>query len=293
MDGIVCVDKPKGFTSFDAVAKCRGILGERRMGHTGTLDPMATGVLVLLAGRATGAADYIPDTSKSYTARLRFGAVSDTYDATGKVAETPGAVIPEPGEVACALEKFRGEIRQVPPAYCAVWVDGKRAYDIARKGGEVKLSPRAVTVYDISSRHIGGREYELSVECSKGTYIRSLVHDLGQLLGCGAVLTGLVRTSCCGFTLGDCFTIERLQELRGRNEQHTALMPVSRLFTGLPRLVLSGEDLRRYVNGAVWDEPAADGIYAVYGREFLGLAESRDGKCRSKKLFADPREVAE
>ncbi len=290
MDGLICVNKPGDFTSFDVVAKCRGILRERRIGHGGTLDPMATGVLPLFLGRATGAVDLCPDTSKTYIAGIQLGLVTDTYDITGKPVRSS-----EPGDlgvrdIEAVLPGFRGEIEQLPPMYSAVKVQGQRLYDIARSGREIERKTRPVTVDELVCYEEDGGLF-LRVTCSKGTYVRTLVHDIGQKLGCGAALSSLVRTRACGFTLTDCVTLQQLQECRNEGDETRYLRPVSDVFKTLPELGITGEKLRRFANGAEFETEVPDGLYTVFHDGFIGLCTVSQNVGHTKKIFRDPIEI--
>lgn len=249
--GIICVNKPQGFTSFDVIAKMRGILKMKRLGHAGTLDPMATGVLPVFAGRATKACDILPDHDKTYEAGFRFGITTDTQDVTGTVTkERPASVTAE--QLEKALESFRGEIMQVPPMYSAVSVGGKRLYDLARKGIEVEREARAVTIYKLDILSFNEMEQSgiLTVSCSKGTYIRTLINDIGEALGCGGIMTSLVRTAACGFTLSDCVTLEQLQEAASSGGDFSEFVkPIESVFEGLPAVRLSPAQEKIYRNG--------------------------------------------
>ncbi|MBC8545869.1 tRNA pseudouridine(55) synthase TruB [Clostridiaceae bacterium NSJ-31] len=286
MTGILLINKPAGFTSFDVVAKLRGISKTRRIGHAGTLDPMATGVLPLLFGAATKACDRLPNTDKRYRAELRLGITTDTQDITGTVLSR-NEVHASARDVERALARFRGEIMQVPPMYSAVQVGGRRLYDIAREGGTVERAARPVTIHRLELLEADGREhvYTIDVSCSKGTYIRTLCHDLGQELGCGATLTGLCRTEAAGFGLEQCLTLEQAQRMADAGEFERALLPVSTLFAGMQRVTLDERRARLFCNGVRLDLarnrlPALEGGYAVYGpgNRFLGLAHNDYGK---------------
>jgi len=294
MNGILCVNKPQDFTSFDVVAKLRGILRERRLGHGGTLDPMATGVLPVFVGTATKACDIMPDNTKSYRAGFRLGESTTTQDVTGEVltrsdmavgGEALRAVIPE----------FIGDIMQLPPMYSAVQVNGQRLYDLARKGVEVEREPRPITVYgiDLVSYDEGAREGVLDISCGKGTYIRTIINDIGERLGCGGVMTSLVRTSSGGFTLADCFTFEQIQQARDEDRLEELILPIERVFTKLPKLRLGEAQMRMYRNGVkldlarIRDIKAGVTEYAVYGSDgaFIGtaLADFENGILRVAK----------
>lgn len=293
MDGIICVDKPEGFTSFDVVAKCRGILRERRIGHGGTLDPMATGVLVLFLGRATTACDLVPVQEKSYVAGLKLGVDTDTYDITGKVVSTGNCKGISLDNINSLLPEFSGEIMQTPPMFSAIQVKGQRLYDLARNGQKVELQPRSIRVSSLTAER-DGENYRLNIRCSKGTYVRSLVHDIGQKLGCGAVMTALRRTECCGFSLADCVSIEQLQAARNEDNIEQYLRPVEQAFAASPVIRLAADRVKYFVCGAEsrMDGNLADGLYAVWHKDrFLGLGEMREGVCFTKKLFVDPLEI--
>ena len=194
MNGILLVDKPAGWTSHDVVAKLRGVLGERRMGHSGTLDPMATGLLVVFAGRATRAVSFSENHTKCYEAHLRLGLTTDTQDTTGTVLSRAERAVSR-AELEAVLPQFRGDILQVPPMYSALKVDGKKLYEIARRGGEVARKARPITIEELTVLGEADGDYILRVRCSKGTYIRTLCHDIGAALGCGGVMSALRRTA--------------------------------------------------------------------------------------------------
>lgn len=297
MNGIICVNKPAGFTSFDVVAKLRGILQTRKLGHGGTLDPMATGVLPVFAGTATKACDIMPDNSKSYRAGFRFGVTTDTQDITGEVLSQSDMQVRE-SDITAVLPDFTGDIMQVPPMYSAVQVNGQRLYDLARKGIEVEREPRPIQVFgiDIISYDENTREGIMDISCGKGTYIRTLINDIGGKLGCGGVMTSLVRTSSGGFTLGDCFTFEQIQKAKDEDRLGELFLPVEKVFAKLPKLRLGEVQTRMYRNGVKLDLARVCKIkagvteYAVYGfgGTFLGtaLADFENGVLRVGKNFA-------
>lgn len=302
MDGIIIVDKPQDFTSFDVVAVMRRLSGERKIGHTGTLDPMATGVLPLLLGKATRAIPFLDDTDKEYSASFRFGVSTDTQDSTGTVlAESD---LPVPLErLEAVLPEFRGDILQVPPMYSAVQKNGRRLYDLARQGIEVEREPRPVTVYRLELRDYDEavRSGTLTVRCSKGTYIRTLCADLGERLGAHGMMTGLRRTIASGFTLEDAVTLERARELSGQGALIGRVLPVERVFLQNPVLAVTHAQATRFLNGGALSlnrtglaqECAADGtVYRVLApqREFLGLGRvcAESGELRVLRLFAEP-----
>ncbi len=270
-NGILCINKPQGFTSFDVVAKIRGILGQRRVGHAGTLDPMATGVLPVFAGRATRVCDIAPRREKSYRAGLRLGLTTDTQDSTGAVLSKTAASITRQ-QLEQALASFMGDSMQLPPMYSAIKIDGQKLYHLARQGMEVQRPRRPITVYSI---HL----LEFDPACSEGTYVRTLCHDAGQLLGVGAVMTSLCRTRALGFGLADCITLEQLQAAADRGRLPEVILPTERALADYPPLVLDEVQTRLLCNGVRLDLtripncPPSD-IVRVRGADgrFLGLA---------------------
>lgn len=282
LNGIICINKPEGFTSFDVIAKLRGILKMKKLGHSGTLDPMAIGVLPVFAGSATKAISILPDTDKSYLAGFKLGIVTDTEDITGKILkECPFSVSKE--EIEKTAEAFRGNISQTPPMYSAVSVDGKRLYDLARKGIEIDRPSREITVseFNISDFNEETGEGYIDITCSKGTYVRTLINDMGQKLGCGAVMTSLVRTKANGFSLKDCFTLEEIEKLRDESRLDSAIKCTEKLFLALPSLTLNSKKTQMYKNGVKLRLNELDGFdgkeqYRIYSAEniFLGIAKA-------------------
>ena len=283
-NGIVVIDKPAGWTSMDVCAKIRGILHEKRVGHGGTLDPMATGVLPVFVGQATRAVEFAENGQKEYVAGLRLGLVTDTQDVTGETLEThPAAVSRE--AVEAALARFRGDIQQIPPMYSAIKINGQKLYDLARRGKTVERKPRGVTIYALELLdQTGEADYLLRCRCSKGTYIRTLCHDLGQALGCGGALSSLRRTMSAGFTLDQAVTIEDVQS-RGE----ALLLPTDRLFADHPAYTVPtpGREARVRNGGPITDPALADGTYRVYGQngDFLCLSRARGGVLTAVKNF--------
>lgn len=254
MDGIIVINKPEKFTSFDVVAVMRGVAKTKKVGHTGTLDPMATGVLPLLFGNATKAQSLLPDSSKEYIAEFKLGITTDTLDIWGTVKENKPVSI-SVSDIENLLPEFTGDILQLPPMYSAVQKDGKRLYELARQGIEVEREKRSVNVstlklldYDEASN-----TGKLLVSCSKGTYIRSLIDDIGAELGCGAVMTSLCRTSACGFTLENAITIEEAKELASSNSLNSVLHSVEGVFTPYRQVVVSQPQAKRFCNGGQLD----------------------------------------
>ena len=283
LNGVIVLDKPQGFTSFDAVAVVRGLSREKKIGHTGTLDPMATGVLPLLLGRAAKACDLLADTGKEYRASFRLGERRDTGDCTGQVVETDETPVSRE-RLEEALKGFRGDILQVPPMYSAVSVGGKRLYELARKGLEVERRARPVTIFSLELGAYDGeaREGELAVSCSKGTYIRVLIEDIARAAGTAGTMTALRRTRACGFSLEDALPLERLKELAGQGEFASLLRPVDSLFAACPAVSVSAAQSARFLNGGWLDTarlrlappPPEEGtLCRIYGpeRRFLGL----------------------
>lgn len=283
MNGILCVNKPEGFTSFDVVAKLRGILQMKRLGHGGTLDPMATGVLPIFVGTATKACDIMPDNSKSYRAGFALGKTTDTQDITGKLLSQSEMPVTEEA-VSGVIPEFTGKISQLPPMYSAVQVNGIRLYDLARQGIEVERAPREIFVDKLilESYDAEKRQGSLFISCSKGTYIRTIINDIGEKLGCGGIMTSLVRLSSGGFTLDDCYNFEEIQQARDEDRLSGLILPVERVFTKLPKLRLGEAQTRMYKNGVKLDlsrihrlRDDAD-LYTVYGYngEFIGTASA-------------------
>ena len=261
MNGIIILDKPSGFTSFDAVAVLRGLSHQKKIGHTGTLDPMATGVLPILLGRAAKALNFLPDTGKEYVASFRLGERRDTGDITGEVVErSPAPVALEALEA--ALPRFRGEILQVPPMYSAVSVGGKRLYELARKGLEVDRPARPVTIsrLELLSYDPQTKEGSLRVGCSKGTYIRALIEDLARAAGSCGAMTALRRTSACGFSQEDAHSLEALKALAAEGRLEEALLPVEGLFALYPAVRVSPAQATRFQNGGGLDLARLRGV---------------------------------
>ena len=249
MNGVVLIKKEKEFTSFDVVAVVRKLTGQKKVGHTGTLDPNATGVLPVLLGTATKAQDIIPCHDKKYRADFRFGIATDTLDIWGEVIEEKAAEVTV-GQLEKALRCFRGEIEQLPPMYSAVSVDGKRLYQYAREGREVERKLRRVTVYSLElvSFDEGSQSGTLDIYCSNGTYIRTIIDDLARSLGTVGVMTGLVRREACGYRLEDCMTLDQLKERIDAGD-YSFLHSVESIFSEYPELVVSDKQANRFVNG--------------------------------------------
>lgn len=286
MTGIICVNKDKDITSFSAVSRLRGITGERKAGHTGTLDPMATGVLPVMLGGATRFLDYLPDSDKGYRAGFILGKTTDTLDITGNITGEYEVNVTE-RDVENALNIFRGVISQVPPMYSAVSVDGKRLYDLARKGVEVDRPSRRVEIKKLELAGVSDGEYTIDVLCTKGTYIRTLIDDIGRALGCGAVMTSLTRTAAMGFTLDDCVTLDELQKRKDSGIPFDdVLIDIEKMFAVYDSVFVSPAQARRFSNGGALSQERINkqlspGLYRVYsqGSLFLGLGELDAQKC--------------
>lgn len=286
MNGILLVDKPRDWTSFDVAAKLRGLCAVRRVGHSGTLDPLATGLLVLFLGRATRAVSFAEGHDKRYLASFRPGLVTDTQDITGRVlAEKPCSV--SDGELEEVLCAFRGELLQTPPMYSAIRVKGQRLYDIARRGGEVEREPRAVT---IRSLELVGRDengdFLLDLRCSKGTYVRTLCDDIGRALGCGGCMSALRRTEAGCFSVADAHTMDELCAA-GREGIEKMLLGVEALFPELPRVTADAESERKLRCGSAADCGAKNGRCLAYSEkgELLALCQAEGGALRPIKSF--------
>ena len=292
MNGVLCLDKPADMTSFRCCAAARRLLGGAKVGHAGTLDPMATGVLPLLVGSMTRALDRLPVHDKQYVATLRFGYVSDTLDVWGQVEPT-GAAAPDLAAVEAVLPRLRGDILQVPPMMSALKRDGVRLYDLARQGIEVEREARPVTIHtlDILEYDRDAAELTLCCTCSKGTYIRSLCDELGRLTGAGAVMTALRRTMAAGFTLDQCVTLEEAERLAASGELADRLVSPERVFAPCPGVTVTAAQAVRFCNGGALSlerlRVTVSGLVRVYGpdRRFLGLGEPQDGELRVRGLF--------
>lgn len=282
MTGIICLDKQEHMTSFSAVARTRRITGEKKAGHAGTLDPMATGILPVLLGGATRFMEFLPVHDKGYRARIQLGMTTDTLDTTGTVLTRSGVRVSK-AQVEQALGAFRGDILQVPPMYSALSKNGVRLYELARRGEEVERQARPVTIYRLELTEFDGQTQEctLNVLCSKGTYIRSLADDLGRMLGCGAVMSGLRRTYAAGFSLEDCVTLDALSELAQQGKLSQCMIPLERALAAYPSLSVTQAQAVRFANGGALDADRLrfaekrDGLFRVYSPDerFLGLGE--------------------
>lgn len=283
--GIIVIDKPSDWTSMDVCAKLRGRFHEKRVGHGGTLDPMATGVLPVFLGRATRAVTFASESEKEYQFGLKLGVVTNTQDVTGEIVrQTPFIGTAE--DLLAVLPKFRGNIQQVPPMYSAIKINGQKLYDLARKGREVERAPRPVTIHALELEdQLGPDEFLLRVRCSKGTYVRTLCHDIGAAVGCGGCMSSLRRTMAAGFTLADSVTLDAVLQA---DDPAALLLPVDAYFSGYPDLVADPEQEKRIRNGAALPMPGLpDGRYRVYGQDgtFLALSQGENGVLTTVKSF--------
>ena len=283
MDGIVIVDKPQDWTSQDVVSKLRGVLRTRRIGHGGTLDPMATGVLPVFVGRATRGVEFFEHAEKIYEAELLLGTITDTEDVTGRVLEKrPVSVTRE--ELEDILSRFRGELSQIPPMYSAIKVNGQKLYDLARKGQEVERKPRKITIFSLECLTFDGRAARLRVHCSKGTYIRTLCKDIGEALGCGGCMAALRRVQAGEYDLSQAVTLETLT---GCENPEKYLLPVDSLFAKYPAVTLTPNQEKRCRNGNAFSVTLPEGQYRAYSQsgEFLMLAAVEKGTMTTVKSF--------
>ncbi len=296
LSGVLCIDKPQEFTSFDVVAKLRGITRTRKIGHAGTLDPMATGLLPVFFGSATKACDILPIQDKRYAARFTLGLTSDTEDIWGTL-EKKEVPFPDRAAVEAVLPQFRGEILQVPPMYSALSVNGQRLYDLARQGIVVERQPRPITIYrlELLDYDPAAGTGSLDVACSKGTYIRTLCADIGAALGTGCVMSGLRRTEAAGFTLQDAITLEEAAERMAAGTLEEKMLSPEGLFTPYPVLTLNEIQTRMFRNGVRLDlnriygakslDPATPWRIHSFEDTFLGLAQAGEGELRLLKFF--------
>ena len=284
MNGILLVDKPEGWTSMDVCAKLRGMLHTKRIGHSGTLDPMATGLLVVFAGRATRGVQFAENDEKEYVATLRLGLKTDTQDTTGNTLEEKCVCVSDE-ELTSVLDKFRGEIDQIPPMYSAIKINGQKLYDIARRGGEVERKSRRVTIFELEALSRNGNDVSLRVKCSKGTYIHSLCNDIGEELGCGGCMASLRRTYAGKFSLKDAYTMEQLVSCEADLESF--MLPLESLFADRKRVMLSPNQEKIIRNGGEFTCSHPEGEYTAFseGGEFLALCRVSEGKMRVIKSF--------
>ena len=283
MDGIVIVDKPEGWTSQDVTAKLRGVFQTRRIGHGGTLDPMATGVLPVFVGRATRGVEFFEHAEKTYETVLRLGLTTDTEDITGTILEEkPVAVTKE--QILAVLEQFKGEIQQIPPMYSAIKINGQKLCNLARKGREVERPARTITIHSLDLLGFEGADVRLRVHCSKGTYIRTLCKDIGEALGCGGCMAQLRRVSAGSYTVENAVP---LADLVASDNPGKYLQGVDTLFGQYPAVTLTEKQALRCRNGNNFSIDLPSGTYRAYDEagEFLMLAKVEENIMSTIKSF--------
>ena len=283
MNGIVIVDKPQGWTSQDVTARLRRVFNTRRIGHGGTLDPMATGVLPVFVGRATRGVEFFEHAEKTYEATIRLGLTTDTEDTSGTVLTEQEVAISE-ADFLAVLPKFRGKIQQIPPMYSALKINGQKLVDLARKGKEVERQPREIEIFVLECLEFMGNEAKLRVRCSKGTYIRTLCKDIGEALGCGGCMAALRRVQAGEYTIAEAVPLQELLETEN-SEQY--LRAVDTMFRGFPAVTLSEKQELRCRNGNRFSVKMEAGTYRAYSQagEFLMLAKVEDGIMSTIKSF--------
>ena len=287
MNGIIIIDKPQEWTSNDVVSRLRRVFNTRRIGHGGTLDPMATGVLPVFVGRATRGVEFFEHAEKVYETTIRFGLTTDTEDITGKVLTETEVCLTEE-ELQKVLPRFRGEILQVPPMYSAIKVNGQKLYDLARKGREVERQPRPITILELQLLDFSGNEARLRVRCSKGTYIRTLCKDIGEALGCGGCMAALRRVQAGEYTLEGSIPLRQLLDIsEAGGEVEHLLRPVDTMFASHEKLRLNEKQARLVKNGNAFASDCPDGTYRVYAPdgEFLALCRAEGGQVKTIKSF--------
>ena len=285
MNGIVIVDKPGGWTSQDVTARLRRVFNTRRIGHGGTLDPMATGVLPVFVGRATRGVEFFEHAEKTYETVLKLGITTDTEDISGTVLTEQDAFVTA-SQLETVLQNFRGEIQQVPPMYSALKVNGQKLYDLARKGKTVERQPRPVTIHELTLLSMEADGIHLRVRCSKGTYIRTLCKDIGQALGCGGCMAALRRISAGEYTIEESVPLQTLLETE---EPESFLRPVDSMFRNFPAVELTEKQEARCRNGNAFTLNITDGTYRAYSKtgEFLALSKAESGTFSTIKSFFD------
>ena len=285
MTGILLIDKEQDWTSSDVVAKLRGILGERRVGHAGTLDPLATGLLVIMIGRATKASDYLMKHDKRYIAHLRLGIETDTQDITGNIVGRFQSNV-SMKDVQRAADNFVGIIQQTPPMFSAIKRHGQKLYEIARRGGTVEREARTITVSSLSVTGMENEDYILDICCSSGTYVRTLCHDIGTLLGCGGCMAELRRVASGDFKVEQAYTIGELSEA-DTETIGKCILPLERAFLRYEAIAADSEDLKKLYCGSAVPTNAADGKYRIYSSDgnFLMIGQAQNGLLKKEKGF--------
>ena len=286
-NGIIIIDKPADWTSMDVCAKLRGILKTRKVGHAGTLDPMATGVLPVFVGQATRGVSFAESGEKEYVAVLRLGLVTDTQDISGRVLEERHPAVTAE-ELAAVLPRFTGDIEQIPPMYSAIKIGGQKLYELARRGQEVARKPRSITIHALELLEGESADWTVRVRCSKGTYVRTLCHDLGSALGCGGCMSSLRRKRAGSFTLSQAVTMQQVLDFAAGQDPQQLLMPVDAVFAAHPPLIVTLGQAAKLKNGAqVKDWQFQPGTYRVYAEdgEFLLLGRVEGGVLTTIKSF--------
>lgn len=294
MTGVICLDKPEGISSFFAVKKVGRLLDTKKAGHTGTLDPMATGVLVIMLGSCTRFIDFLPESEKSYTARVMLGKNTDTLDVTGDILEEKDVNVTE-DELKKTAEKFLGDILQVPPMYSALRKDGVRLYDLARQGVEVEREPRKVQIKELKIYDFDGSSFSMDVTCSAGTYIRSLAFDIGESLGTGACLTSLRRTAANGFSIDKSLTLEEIEKHLENEDIEKYILPIENALKSYEAVTVSEAQGKRFRNGGELDlnrihKDFCNSLYRIFAPDgsFLGLgeADTENNSLKPKRVFS-------
>ena len=283
MNGIVIIDKPQGWTSQDVTARLRRVFNTRRIGHGGTLDPLATGVLPVFVDRATRGVEFFEHAEKTYETVLQLGITTDTEDITGTVLTEQDAFVTAT-QLEEVLQQFRGEIMQVPPMYSALKVNGQKLYELARKGKEVERQPRPVTIHELTLLGMEAEGIRLRVRCSKGTYIRTLCKDIGAALGCGGCMKELRRVQAGEYTIAEAVPLDVLLEAE---DPGAYLRPVDSMFRNYPPVTLTENQEKRCRNGVAFTMNLPEGTYRVYAQsgEFLALSRMESGKLTTIKSF--------
>lgn len=294
MTGVICLDKPEGISSFFAVKKVSRLLDTKKAGHTGTLDPMATGMLVIMLGSCTRFIDFLPESEKSYTARVMLGKNTDTLDITGDILEEKDVNVTE-DELKKTAEKFLGDILQVPPMYSALRKDGVRLYDLARQGVEVEREPRKVQIKELKIYDFDGSSFSMDVTCSAGTYIRSLAFDIGESLGTGACLTSLRRTAANGFSIDKALTLEEIEKHLENEDIEKYILPIENALKSYEAVTVSEAQGKRFRNGGELDlnrihKDFCNSLYRIFAPDgsFLGLgeADTENNSLKPKRVFS-------
>ena len=293
--GIINVYKEKGFTSHDVVAKLRGIVGQKKIGHTGTLDPDATGVLPVCLGKATKLCDLLTDKNKTYEAVLLLGKTTDTQDITGEVLEEKSTEALTEEKVREAIEGFIGDYEQIPPMYSALKVNGKKLYELAREGKVIERKARPVKILDIQILEIDLPKFRMEVSCSKGTYIRTLCHDIGEKLGCGGCMESLIRTRVSTFRIEDAKTLDEIETLKQEGKLAELLVPIDAMFPFYPKITVKDDwkafakngnplDLKMLKEACGQDEETQVRLYDESGK-FIAIYQWKEKKYHIVKMF--------